>query len=151
MDTVNFTILDSNLEANSIVVRPYSSDFKYPPEAYAPYNINFTNLNPNYDIGVQIANYMQPIIQSILRDEADKSEYTTIASQLTSLSANQMQSVPVSTMQLVNLEMETNLASISTPASALQFQSDMVVNYQLQQTFSNMTSTLLLSGVEFIV
>ena len=153
MDTVNYTILASNLEGNSIIVRPYSPDFKYSPEEYQPVNINFTNLDPNQDVYAQIAAYMQPLIQSILVHETDKGDYTTVAAQLSTVSPLQLQTVSVSSIQSltsVNTQLNDALMSISTPTSALQVHVDFVTNFQLQDTFSGMMSATLLDGIEFV-
>lgn len=156
MDNVNFKILQSNLEANSIVVKPYSSEFKYPPENYAPFNINFTNLDPNKDLNTQIAIYTQQIVNSIIEHEKDKSEYLNFASQLSSITETELQTVPVSTIQTFLAEVSSeqinqSLSAISTPLINIINQAETVVNWNLNQTYSEMTSSLLLSGVEFIV
>jgi hypothetical protein len=153
MDTVNYTILASNLEGNSIIVRPYSPDFKYSPEEYQPVNINFTNLDPNQDVYAQIAAYMQPLIQSILVHETDKGDYTTVAAQLSTVSPLQLQTVSVSSIQSLtsaNTQLNDALMSISTPTTALQVHVDFVTNFQLQDTFSGMMSATLLDGIEFV-
>ena len=153
MDTVNYTILASSLEGNSIIVRPYSPDFKYSPEEYQPVNINFTNLDPNQDVYAQIAAYMQPLIQSILVHETDKGDYTTIAAQLSTISPLQLQTVSVSSIQSltsINTQLNDALMSISTPTTALQVHVDFVTNFQLQDTFSGMMSATLLDGIEFV-
>jgi hypothetical protein len=153
MDTVNYTILASSLEGNSIIVRPYSPDFKYSPEEYQPVNINFTNLDPNQDVYAQIAAYMQPLIQSILVHETDKGDYTTVAAQLSTVSPLQLQTVSVSSIQSltsINTQLNDALMSISTPTTALQVHVDFVTNFQLQDTFSGMMSATLLDGIEFV-
>ena len=153
MDTVNYTILASSLEGNSIIVRPYSPDFKYSPEEYQPVNINFTNLDPNQDVYAQIAAYMQPLIQSIIAHEADKGDYIAVAAQLSTVSPLQLQTVSVSSIQSltsINTQLNDALMSISTPTTALQVHVDFVTNFNLQQTFSGMMSATLLDGIEFV-
>jgi hypothetical protein len=156
MNTVNYTILGSSLDANSIIVRPYSPDFKYPPENYQPVNINFTNLDPNLDVYTQLAAYIQPIIESILLQEADKGDYTSLAAQISSISPVQMQTVAISSIQALaaeasNAMVNEALATVGTPLSTIQFQAEYTANWNLQQTYNQMTSALSLSGIEFIV
>lgn len=155
-DIINYTILGSNLDANSIVVRPYSSDFKNPPEYYQPVNINFTSLDPNYDAYAQIAAIVQPIIESIIYQEADKTDYSPLFAQVSSASPLQMLSVSITSIQAMasamqNVMANQALATVGTPLSTLQFQAEYATNWNLQQTYSEMTSALALSGIEFIV
>lgn len=156
MNTVNYTILGSSLDANSIIVRPYSSDFQNPPEYYQPVNINFTNLDPNYDIYPQIAAIIQPIIDSVLLQEADKTDYTPLAAQISGISPIEMVSVPITSIQamtsaMTNEMVNQSLATVGTPLSTISFQAEYVANWNLQETYSQMTSSLVLSGIEFIV
>jgi hypothetical protein len=156
MDTVNYTILGSNLESNSIVVRPYSTEFKHPPEQYPPVNINFTNLDPNFDVYTQIAALVQPIIQSVIAHESDKSDYTTMAAQLSTVSPIELQTISITSINALasaasNIMANNALETIGTPLSTIQFQAEFSANWNLQQTYNQMTSALTLSGVEFIV
>jgi hypothetical protein len=146
MENISFEILDYSLEGNGIVVRPFSTEFKNPSASYSPMNINFTNLNPDLDLNLQIASIVQPVIQSIINYESDTSQFQPLVS---SLSVNTIQSVPIS--DIVELLIPSPMTNSSIPLTAVQEQVDSVVTYKLNETYNNMLSATLLDGIEFLV
>jgi hypothetical protein len=139
MNEVNFSILETSIVGNGILVRPYSTEFKRPSAEYSPVNINISNLNPDKDILIQIAEYMKPIVSAILNFESDVTHFTPLIS---GLPIDSVQTVPVSSLY--------NQPPQLFPSSDLQ---DIVTNvtvFELQNTLNNMASAQLLEGIEFI-
>ena len=143
MNDVNFTIVDYSIEGNSILVRPYSPDFKNPPETYSVGNINITNLNDNEDILIQIAKYMRPVVQSILNSETD---ITTVVPLVTSLELNKTYNIPLSVLNIASFTPSTT----NIPLSSVSDHSEYVIENKLQETYSAMLSATLLGDIDFL-
>jgi hypothetical protein len=59
---IEVTIIHSDIEHNSIVVRPYCKRYKNPAETYPPININFTSLNHELNIAAQLVELCKPTV-----------------------------------------------------------------------------------------
>jgi hypothetical protein len=140
MNDISFEILSTSIEGNSIIVRPYSTEFKHPPDAYAPANINISSLDKNVDILTQIALYVQPMVNAIIAMESDVSDYEPLISQI---NTNTILSVPISSINLT-------YQPATVPLNIVQDQVNYVTINQLHQTFNEMASATLLSGIDFI-
>jgi hypothetical protein len=147
MEDVNFQIINYSLDGNSIIVRPYSTQFKYASSFYNPVNINFTNLDPNIDLNIQIAAFIQPLIDSILKNESDVSHFQPLLSALT---LDTISTVPLTDV-INHITSPQPLSNGLIPLSGIQDQANSVVSYKLQETYNNMLSSTLFDGIEFLV
>lgn len=67
---ISFEIISTDVENDSILVRPWSSLYKNSPQDYPLYNIAISNLSTDKDINNQIARICIPIVRSTLLKES---------------------------------------------------------------------------------
>ncbi len=67
---ISFEIISTDIETDSVLVRPWSSLYKNPPSEYPIYNIAISNLVSEQDINTQIARVCLPIVKSTLLRES---------------------------------------------------------------------------------
>jgi hypothetical protein len=72
---IEVTIIHSDIEHNSITVRPYCKRYKNAAETYVPININFTSLNSELNIPAQLIEICKPIVaHNILKESEVKAD-----------------------------------------------------------------------------
>jgi hypothetical protein len=147
-DNINFKIEDINIEANRILVRPLSPNFKNPPEYYSPINITITTLDPNSDLTTQIAQAVAPLIFAILRQEADTSVYLSSLSSLSTVSSN-VYTVPISQVY-PNIQQFPTMPMGYIPLSAIENRADQIAVNLLQSTLTPLVTSQIFEGIEFI-
>jgi hypothetical protein len=76
MPDIKFTFIEVIEDQGTVIVRPYSSKFKNPPETYPEYNISIASLDPNKDLNLQIGNLLEPTINNIINQE--KNNFSTM-------------------------------------------------------------------------
>jgi hypothetical protein len=106
-----FIIEHYDEKQNSIIVRPYSPDFKNEKSAYPCFNISITNLDPEQNIEEQIALLARPIVETILKQEAE----TNLEKIQSFLQKNTNTPILVNNKELEKIEHNNKLLDLQQP------------------------------------
>jgi hypothetical protein len=109
---ITFQIISTDIDNDSIIVRPWSSQYKNALSSYPTYNINISNLSTAEDINTQIARVCSSVVRSTLIKES--TAFNAIIDYL-NVNINTVYSVPVSaTLQTFTTVLTTQTDSPSS-------------------------------------